>query len=352
MAHRDFGESGCKRAPRLRVFDCGSCGLTVHVCRKCDRRRKYCSPACAKEAERARQRRFDRSYRQTARGRVKARERKRRQRERERERRRVTEGQVTEGNATELENSSGNVPGNSADSGTAEPRCHFCGSRADAPIWDPVALTTTLECIVRGSVPAQEVEDIVQEALASLLRAQSQSQEVVGDRFAKAVARNLCANHFRKSGRMPAIQLLTEITALLNATGASYLERAFAGILQVNNMLFLDVQRAGANLSVRAARIDATNPAAGPRAVSGAEVQALHVLNGHEEQSAPATDATGTSLFSVGTLSHVHWNFDSVGSPGYTVNAAVAQVTSAREPLDIHVHDGVAQVQTSFLSAP
>jgi len=52
-----------------RLFLCGCCLAQVQVCRSCDRGQRYCSPQCAAQARRQRQREAGQRYQRTERGR-------------------------------------------------------------------------------------------------------------------------------------------------------------------------------------------------------------------------------------------------------------------------------------------
>jgi hypothetical protein len=52
-----------------RVFTCGVCGRTVWICKRCDRRHRYCSKACSKAARDASKAKARRKFQRTDRGR-------------------------------------------------------------------------------------------------------------------------------------------------------------------------------------------------------------------------------------------------------------------------------------------
>jgi hypothetical protein len=52
----------------LRLFNCRECGQAVHVCRKCDKGRVYCTRRCAEAGRRRRVREAGRRYQSSRKG--------------------------------------------------------------------------------------------------------------------------------------------------------------------------------------------------------------------------------------------------------------------------------------------
>jgi hypothetical protein len=142
------------------------------------------------------------------------------------------------------------------------------------------------------------------------------------------------------------------------------LERALAGLVQVSNMIFLKIEGpvpviGSQPFRITAARLnlaDLMNPAP----ISFADVQLIHVLNGHEEQDVPGGiggGMIGQVQCSIGATTSLHWDFGQItGSGGHTpIGSWVANLTGrpiSENPVEVHVHDAALGTQTFLLVQP
>jgi hypothetical protein len=146
------------------------------------------------------------------------------------------------------------------------------------------------------------------------------------------------------------LRALDYLDDMLGPATQAPLERVLAGLVQVKNTIFLKRGKESVGRStfrVTAARLGLPDPAT-LEPVSG-EVQILHVLNGHEEQS--AGDLSGSSsVVTIGPTTLKHWDFGQTdGTPKFM--QSLTGNAPGRDPVEVHVHDP-ARGTESFLLVP
>jgi hypothetical protein len=145
------------------------------------------------------------------------------------------------------------------------------------------------------------------------------------------------------------IRALDYIDAML-AQPTPILERCLAGLVQLSNMVFLEVDRVRDTAALRAARINLDSYGT-PVPVDG-EVQILHVLNGQEEQDVGMT-ASGSVRATIGATTHKHWHFGALSPSGATAPQYVTNLGGLSpdlSPVEVHFHDPLRGTET-FVTA-
>jgi hypothetical protein len=124
------------------------------------------------------------------------------------------------------------------------------------------------------------------------------------------------------------------------------LERSIAGLVQLSNMVFLDVDRFGGTLALSAVRLNLDNY--GMPVPADGEVQILHLLNGQEEQDAGVT-ASGTARATIAATTYKHWDFGALDPAGATTPKYVTNLGGLPpdlSPVEVHVLDPVLGTAT------
>jgi len=130
------------------------------------------------------------------------------------------------------------------------------------------------------------------------------------------------------------LDLLAASELFVSSDPGPHLERALAGLLLFDKLLFLDAKRqiaAPSQIDVSARSLDVGSSTPVERKVDGARVRIVHVLNGGEEQTDSVATVNGDATIGVKSLQVSRWDFESL-----QYATPKQQITDA---VEVHVHD-------------